>query len=115
MFASLGVVAVISGTLTLLAELIRAVPMTTVEVFALIMMRRIHRGRTAAFEFGSGKLEQFVNLVIAGGFILGGIWILRNVLALVTGSPADRDPIRLCGRRRPLRGDQHLPECPRVG
>lgn len=86
MFASLGVVAVISGTLTLLAELIRAVPMTTVEVFALIMMRRIHRGRTAAFEFGSGKLEQFVNLVIAGGFILGGIWILRNVLALVTGS-----------------------------
>ena len=81
-----GVVATISGSLTMLAELFRAVPMMTVEVFALIMMRRIHRGRTAAFEFGSGKLEQFVNLLIAGAFLVGGIWILRNVLALVTGS-----------------------------
>ena len=85
-FALAAVVAAISGSLTIIAEMIRAAPMAAVEVFGLIMMRRIHRGRTAAFEFGSGKLEQFVNLLIAGGFILGGIWILRNVVALVTGS-----------------------------
>lgn len=86
MIATYGVVAVASGSVTMMAELIRSVPMAATEVFALIMMRRIHRRRTAAFEFGSGKLEQFVNLVIAGGFIFGGIWILRDVVALVTGS-----------------------------
>lgn len=85
--------AVAVGSLTVIAELVRGSLMTLIEVFALVVMRNIHRGRVAFLEFGSGKLEQLVNLLIAGGMLLGAGWIALDVLALVrtgevTGTPA---------------------------
>jgi divalent metal cation (Fe/Co/Zn/Cd) transporter len=67
--------AVFAGSLTMVAELLRGVLMWSIELFALIVMRWIHRGRTAMFEFGSGRLEQLVNLLIAGGMLAGAVWI----------------------------------------
>src|SRR5881392_2370611 len=63
--------------------------MTVIELFALAVMRRIHRGRTTRFEFGSGKLEQFVNVLIAGGMLAGGGWIaIGAVRELAAGQGA---------------------------
>jgi cation diffusion facilitator family transporter len=67
--------AIAAASLTMFAEVVRGVLMVAIEVFALVVMRRIHRGRTAAFEFGSGKVEQLVNLCIAGGLLGGALWI----------------------------------------
>lgn len=85
MVVGLVVVAFAGGSLTLLAEAVRAGLMTLIEVFALAVMKRIHRGRLAGLEFGSGKLEQLVNLLIAGGMFVGAGWIAWGVVELALG------------------------------
>lgn len=87
-----GIAAVIAGSVTMLAELVRGLLMTAIEVFALLVMRRIHRGRMALLEFGSHKLEQLVNLLIAGGLLAGAAWILLDVYELVVGAAAPGSP-----------------------
>lgn len=79
------VVALLGGSLTLLAESVRGALMDAIEGFALLVMRRIHRGRLDGFEFGSGKLEQVANLAIAAGMLAGAIWIALGAVALATG------------------------------
>jgi divalent metal cation (Fe/Co/Zn/Cd) transporter len=93
MIGAYAVAAILAGSLTMLAELIRGVLMTIIEVFALMVMRRIHRGRTAVFEFGSGKLEQLVNLLIAGGLLGGALWIALDVVKLVSGGEVHGRPV----------------------
>ncbi len=92
MILAYAVTAIAAGSLTMLAELIRGVLMTAIEVFALVVMRRIHRGRTAFFEFGSGKLEQLVNLLIAVGLLGGALWIAIDVVRLVAGGEVHGRP-----------------------
>jgi divalent metal cation (Fe/Co/Zn/Cd) transporter len=79
------VVALLGGSLTLLAESVRGALMDAIEGFALLVMRRIHRGRLDGFEFGSGKLEQVANLAIAVGMLGGAVWIALGAAALATG------------------------------
>src|SRR5260221_10814514 len=55
-------------------------------------MRRIHRGRMAVLEFGSGKLEQLVNLLIAGGMLAGAAWIILATATLVGGAELHGSP-----------------------
>ena len=57
-----------------------------------MVMRRLHRGRLTVFEFGSRKLEQLVNLVIAGGMLAGAMWILADTYQLITGADAVGSP-----------------------
>jgi divalent metal cation (Fe/Co/Zn/Cd) transporter len=85
LMAAYAVAAVIAGSVTMIAELVRGLLMTAIEVFALVVMRRIHRGRLTILEFGSRKLEQLVNLLIAGGMLAGAAWILVDVVKLVSG------------------------------
>jgi divalent metal cation (Fe/Co/Zn/Cd) transporter len=85
LMAACAVAAVLAGSVTMIAELVRGLLMTAIEVFALVVMRRIHRGRLAILEFGTSKLEQLVNLLIAGGMLAGAMWILFDVVKLVSG------------------------------
>ncbi len=73
------------GSLTLIAECVRGTLMLATEFFALLAMRRIHRGQLAALEFGSGKLEQAANLAIAAGMLLGAGWICFGAFELMLG------------------------------
>ncbi len=84
--------AILAGSVTMLAELVRGVLMYAIEVFALLVMRRIHRGRMAVLEFGSGKLEQLVNLLIAGGMLAGAAWIILDTATLVGGAEVHGSP-----------------------
>ncbi|HEX9368886.1 MAG TPA: cation transporter [Vicinamibacterales bacterium] len=84
--------AILAGSVTMLAELVRGVLMYAIEVFALLVMRRIHRGRMAVLEFGSGKLEQLVNLLIAGGMLAGAAWIILDAATLVRGAEVHGSP-----------------------
>lgn len=88
-------VAVGGGSLTMLAEWIRGVLMVGTEVFALVVMRRIHRGQLIGLEFGSGKLEQAANMVIATGMFLGAAWIGLGALELALGDRPHGTPIGL--------------------
>jgi divalent metal cation (Fe/Co/Zn/Cd) transporter len=92
MIVAYAMAAVAAGSLTMLAELIRGTLMTGIEAFALTVMKRIHRGRTAVFEFGSGKLEQLVNLLIACGLLGGAAWIAVDVVKLIAAGESRGNP-----------------------
>jgi cation diffusion facilitator family transporter len=93
MIALFIVAAFLAGSLTMAAELTRGALMFSIEVFALGVMRRIHRGRTAMFEFGSGRLEQLVNLIIAGGLLAGAAWIGVAAVRRIAGGETAGTPI----------------------
>ena len=92
MIVAYTIAAIVAGSLTMLAELIRGTLMTGIEVFALVVMKRIHRGRTAVFEFGSGKLEQLVNLLIACGLLGGAAWVAVDVAKLIAAGESAGKP-----------------------
>jgi divalent metal cation (Fe/Co/Zn/Cd) transporter len=91
-FVAYFLAAIFSGSVTMVAELVRAVLMYALEIFALLVMRRIHRGRTAIFEFGAGKLEQLVNMLIAAGMFAGAVWIVFDVVDTIQGDRAIGTP-----------------------
>lgn len=87
-------VAVWSGSLTLLAEAVRAALLTTLEVFVFRTLRRIHRGQLAGYDFGGGKLEQFANVLVGAAMLLGAGWIAVKMFGRVQAPPA-QDPAGL--------------------
>jgi divalent metal cation (Fe/Co/Zn/Cd) transporter len=88
-------VGLFGGSLTLTAEFIRGSLMNMIELFALVVMRRIHRGVLADLEFGTGKLEQIANLVIGVGMLGGAAWIVVKALAIVVGERTVGAPLGL--------------------
>lgn len=74
------------GSFTILAEAVRASLMLVIEIFSLVVMRRIHRGVLSGFEFGHGKLEQVASLSIAAGMLGGAVWISFGVLDIIAGA-----------------------------
>ncbi|MEP9379582.1 cation transporter [Aquabacter sp. CN5-332] len=65
--------AVFGNSLMMLAETARAVLLISLEMLLLVLMRRIHRGRTHAFDYGAGKLEQFANAAVGTAMGLAGV------------------------------------------
>ena len=86
------VIAIWSGSLTLLADALRACLLTLLELFAYVVMRRIHRGRLPSYQYGCGKIESFLNLLIGAALVLSSVWIfalgLRSML-----QPAQANPL----------------------
>jgi len=85
----------LGGSLTVIAESIRSGLMMSIEVFAYFLMRRLHRGQLTDLEFGTGKLEQVVNLLIGGGMLAGAAWIFRGAVAIIDGDRSVTIPIWL--------------------
>ena len=88
-------VGALGGSLTIIAESIRGALMNACEGLALVVMRRVHRGKLAGLDYGSGKLEQAANLVIGGGLAAGSVWILIGAMALLTGAAPLGTPLGL--------------------
>src|SRR5687767_444384 len=78
-------VGLLGGSLTIKAETIRFVLMMSIEVFALIVMWRLHRGKLHDMEFGGGKLEQIANVATGLGMLGGAAWIASQAMAIVSG------------------------------
>ena len=89
------VVGALGGSLTIIAESIRGALMNACEGLALLVMRRVHRGKLAGLDYGSGKLEQAANLVIGGGLTAGSVWILIGAIELLTGAAPLGTPLGL--------------------
>lgn len=88
-------IGILGGSLTVLAEGIRGGLMDLIEFFALMVMRRIHRGQLADLEFGTGKLEQIANTVIGAAMLGGAIWIAAGAVAMLVGETAVGGPLGL--------------------
>jgi divalent metal cation (Fe/Co/Zn/Cd) transporter len=60
------------------------------------MLRRIHRRRLPSYEYGAGKIESFLNLLLGAALVLSGIWVfVLGVLSLLHPPPAN--PLGLAG------------------
>ena len=85
-------IAIWSGSLTLLADAMRACLLTLLELFAYVVMRRIHRRRLPSYQYGSGKIESFLNLLIGMALVLSSIWIFAlGVLSIL--QPSQPNPL----------------------
>jgi divalent metal cation (Fe/Co/Zn/Cd) transporter len=69
------VAALWGNSLMMAAEALRGLLLVAMEMLLLVLLRRIHRGRTHGFDYGAGKLEQFGNLAIGTAMGLGGLWV----------------------------------------
>jgi cation diffusion facilitator family transporter len=89
-------IAVWSHSLTLLADGLRGGLLTLLELCAYIMMRRIHRRRLPSYEYGSGKIESLLNLLIGSALVLSGFVVFSlGVLSLL--NPPSPHPLGLAG------------------
>ena len=88
-------IGMLGGSLTILAESIRGMLMDLIELFSLMIMKRIHRGNLSDLEFGTGKLEQVANTVIGATMLSGAIWITARAVAVVVGKTALGTPFGL--------------------
>ena len=70
----------LGGSLTMVAESVRAWLAHALDWFTLVLLRRVHRGQIADVDFGAGKVEQIANVAIATGMLLGSGWIALRVL-----------------------------------
>lgn len=73
----------LAGSLTLLSEGIRSFFMLMASVYAFVVLRAIHRGRMARFEFGVDKIERFATLVVGLGLVISGILVVRGAVSAV--------------------------------
>jgi divalent metal cation (Fe/Co/Zn/Cd) transporter len=76
---AMAVVAVWSNSLSLLADLLRGAPQLAVGFVLYGLMRRIHRGQLAEYDYGTRKLEQFANLVAGSVLILAALWLVLRM------------------------------------
>ncbi|ONG50207.1 hypothetical protein BKE38_18925 [Pseudoroseomonas deserti] len=77
-----------SHSMTTLAELVRGGLLTMLELVIYGLMRRIHRGQMAAYEFGSGKVEQFANLIVGLAMAAGAAWVASRAIGRFTAGEA---------------------------
>jgi divalent metal cation (Fe/Co/Zn/Cd) transporter len=69
-----------ANSLMIGAEVLRGTLLLSLELLLLVLLRRIHRGRTREFDYGAGKLEQFANLGIGAAMGLGGLWVAASAV-----------------------------------
>ena len=77
-YIAIVIAAVSSGSLTVLAELLRATMLYTIEIIAFITMWRSHRGKFAEFEYGIGKIERVITILISGGLYFSAIYTFNS-------------------------------------
>lgn len=88
-------VGVLGGSLTIVAEAVRGGLMILVEAYALAVLRRVHRGSLAGFDFGAGKLEVLCNLAIGLGMLGGAFWIAHGAATLIVEGRTEASPLGL--------------------
>ena len=76
-----------SGSMTFISELLRCALLLSIEYVSYIILRRTHRGKFQAFEFGTGKIERIVNLLVAFGLFIACLYIFTKLISPGEGVP----------------------------
>jgi divalent metal cation (Fe/Co/Zn/Cd) transporter len=82
------ITALLADSLTMIAEGVRGFLMLIIEVVALVTLRRIHRGRFAEYDYGTGKIERLVNVGIGAGLLIAAVSVAWNALARLDHEPS---------------------------
>lgn len=76
-----------SGSMTFISELLRCALLLSIEYVSYVVLRRTHRGKFQAFEFGTGKIERIVNLLVASGLVIACLYIFTKLISPEEGVP----------------------------
>lgn len=82
-YACLVVVALVSGSLTILAEVPRGGLLLAIEIISLITLRRSHRGLFSQYEYGIGKIEQVITVLIVIGLFAAALWTFEATISRI--------------------------------
>lgn len=74
------VAAISSGSLTMMAELPRGGLLFVIEIITVITLCRSHRGKFADFEYGIGKIERVISIMIAAGLFIAALYTTNAML-----------------------------------
>jgi divalent metal cation (Fe/Co/Zn/Cd) transporter len=89
MITLLMITAIVTGSLTMLSEAVRGLLLVVIQFYSVWMMYAAHRGRLDHYEYGVGKLEQFVWVVVGISLILGALWVAQAIIdTLLSSEPA---------------------------
>ena len=80
-------VGIFSGSMTFISELIRCILLLIIEYASYIVLHRAHRGEFRDFEFGTGKIERIVNLLVAFGLCIACMYIFNKIISIGEDTP----------------------------
>ena len=80
-------VGLFSDSMTFISEVNRSLLLMSIEYVAYIVLRRTHRGKFREFEFGTGKIERIVNILVAFGLCLACFYILNRLFSISNDTP----------------------------
>jgi divalent metal cation (Fe/Co/Zn/Cd) transporter len=83
------------GSLTCLAEGIRGGLMALIDLVTLFVIRRIHRGALAGFDYGTGKIEQLCSIGIAASLLGGALWMGYAAASMALAGESEASPLGL--------------------
>jgi Co/Zn/Cd efflux system component len=89
------VMAIATGSLTMLSEAARSWLMLTISFYSYWLMRALHRERLTQYEFGVGKIEQFAWVVIGLNLVVAALWVSRSVVVTVFSTEPAATPLGL--------------------
>lgn len=93
--AMLIAMALVSGSLTMLSEAVRAVLLVGVSFYAWGVMWAAHRDRLSRFEYGIGKIEAFVWATVGASLVIAALWVAWHVVSVVFSSAPPASPLAL--------------------
>lgn len=96
-YVALVVAAIASGSLTILAELPRGGLLYAIEIISLVTMRRWHRGRFFAFEYGIGKIERVITSIIGLGLFVAAAFTLNATFERIANPTVLPTPAMILG------------------
>lgn len=85
--AAMIVVGLFSDSMTVISEVARIVLLLTIEIVSYVVLKRAHRGQFKEFEFGIGKIERIINLLVAFGLCVTCLYISSRITSTVTHPP----------------------------
>ncbi len=95
MVALLVIAAITTGSLTMLGEAIRGFILQSTDFYSLWVLYAVHRDRLTRYEYGVGKIEQFVWVVVGLGMVVGGFWVAQTVVKTILSAEPAASPLGL--------------------
>ena len=89
------VTAITSGSLTMLGEAVRCVLLISIHFYSIWLLNAVHRDRLTRYEYGVGKIEQIVWVVIGLAMVVGGLWVAQTIVMTILSAEPAASPLGL--------------------